>query len=354
MTSFLDIAPFPWHDPLARALHKSLYQNVPRPSRALVIASSVAIDTGLVNPDQAPYDLWSDILQLAANSGKTRSLIQKLREDPNVSAAHSLFDALLKDQRPVTDREPQTYDGAPKFIEKNDEISEPEALLFHDDLTLSTGRLRWLAQILQRLEALATGVCRLEVARGLDSQSGTGLRVGSKLLLTNWHVLHFDGQTVTGVTAEFGYELDDRGKPLTAASFNCQPESIAGSQADDWAVILTEEVLPDNIPVLDIYSGASPEVDAPAFIIQHPGGGRKRVAYARNRITYFDERVVQYLSDTQVGSSGSPVFDETGRIIALHHAGGRPQQVAGQLPAKKNEGIRIARIAEGVKGLGIS
>jgi hypothetical protein len=80
--------------------------------------------------------------------------------------------------------------------------------------------------------------------------------------------------------------------------------------------------------------------------------GRKRVAYVRHQITYFDDRVVHYLSDTQVGASGSPVFDEAGRLVALHHAGGRPQQVAGQLPVKKNEGIRICRIATDLRAAG--
>jgi V8-like Glu-specific endopeptidase len=90
------------------------------------------------------------------------------------------------------------------------------------------------------------------------------------------------------------------------------------------------------------------------LIIQHPGGERKRVAYVRNQITEFDHRIVHYLSDTQTGSSGSPVFNENGRLIALHHAGGRPQEVAGKAPLRKNERIRIPLILNGLAQIGVA
>lgn len=93
--------------------------------------------------------------------------------------------------------------------------------------------------------------------------------------------------------------------------------------------------------------GVVPRLHGPAYIIQHPGGVRKRLGFVRNHISYVDDRVVQYLTDTQTGSSGAPVLDAAGNVIAVHHASGRPQEVAGKPPTNKNEGIRISRIRLG-------
>ena len=63
---------------------------------------------------------------------------------------------------------------------------------------------------------------------------------------------------------------------------------------------------------------------------------------------------MHYLTDTQEGSSGSPVFDQEGKLFALHHAGGRPQEVLGRAPLSKNEGIRINKIVKGLQDKGVS
>ena len=65
------------------------------------------------------------------------------------------------------------------------------------------------------------------------------------------------------------------------------------------------------------------------------------------RFHYIDDRVVQYLADTQAGSSGSPVFNADGQLIGLHHAGGRPQEVVGKLRFAKT---RVSASAGSLKG----
>jgi V8-like Glu-specific endopeptidase len=212
----------------------------------------------------------------------------------------------------------------------------------------------WLIQTLQQLQAIAPTVCRLEVQRDGFVQHGTGFRIGPDLLLTNWHVLHVSGQPATEVVAEFGYDDDGAGGGLTSKAIGCDVAAITADQANDWGIIRTAAAIADSIPTLKLSEAADPELSAPAFIIQHPHGKRKRIGFVRNTITAVTDRVVQYLTDTQQGSSGSPVLNDAGRIIALHHAGGRPQVIAGKPPLVKNEGIRISAVTAGLTAAGIA
>jgi endonuclease G len=75
-------------------------------------------------------------------------------------------------------------------------------------------------------------------------------------------------------------------------------------------------------------------------IIQHPAGRRKEVALQDNTITGVFPNVLRYTTDTEGGSSGSPVFNNAWDLVSLHHAGG--DFVNGQW--LNNEGIRIDRI----------
>ena len=99
--------------------------------------------------------------------------------------------------------------------------------------------------------------------------------------------------------------------------------------------------------------GPAPKVGDLAYILQHPGGQQKRLGFVRNMISDVTPGVVRYLTDTEPGSSGAPVFDASGRVIALHHKGGTPQEVLGKPPVAKNEGIRISRVLERLKATGV-
>lgn len=353
MSSILTAFPYPWHDPEALALWKTLYGAVSRQQRAMLITSSAGIDTGLIYADQPPADLWQEILEQAAKSAKMKPLLEKTLADPSVAAAHPFINALLAGGRTAPDSEPGGT-GAPIFFAKDDQVMEKEALLFLDDLTISAGRIPWLIKVLEKIEAIVPSVCRLEVSLNNRHKSGTGFRIGKDRILTNWHVLSFEGADPSSVSAEFGLDTDAKGKPVQATLFDCDPNSIRTDKGNDWGVVTVEKPLPDSFPIVDIMAqSALPVLEGLTFIVQHPSGGRKRIAYVRNNITFFNDQVVQYVTDTQVGSSGAPVLNEDGKLIAIHHAGGRPQEVAGKQPVKKNEGIRISRVIEGLQAKGL-
>lgn len=84
-------------------------------------------------------------------------------------------------------------------------------------------------------------------------------------------------------------------------------------------------------------------------IIQHPGGGYKQISLYRNILTYVDDRTVQYLSDTERGSSGSPVFNSNWEVVALHNSSGIAKEVNSSGTYLRNQGVNINKIVDAIK-----
>ena len=221
---------------------------------------------------------------------------------------------------------------------------------------LETGRLPALITTLQLLTRLIPAVCRIETRFGSRTGLGTGFRIGTDLVLTNWHVLHDarnGGLPTDSAVLNFDFEDDGSGGALPSRGVTADVGSIVAHQEDDWAIIRPVGSLDEKTPVVSLSQSADPILNEAAFIVQHPNGRGKRLGYVRNQVSDFDDHVVHYLTDTEPGSSGSPVFNSSGQLIGLHHAGGTPQTLAGRPPIKKNEGIRIPRVVEGLKARGI-
>jgi hypothetical protein len=338
---------YPWAEPAAQELHRTLTQLFPTAKAAGDVAARAGLDVTAIDLQQPPSLVWHDVLELAGGVGLTRAVVETARGlRPATSPGRPVLDAVLADRAPAV--EP----GA-GFLAASDEVQEPEALLYHDSLLLSIGRVPALIATLGRLLAVAPSVCRLETGFPGGAQLGTGLLIAPDLVLTCWHVLHMDGRRAVSVAADFGYEDDERDAPRAATAVRGLPATIAGNAGNDWAVVRVDPPPGAAWPVASLRPPGEPVLHAPAYLIQHPGGIRKRLGFVRNWVSHVDDRVVQYLTDTQTGSSGAPVLDGDGRIIALHHAGGVPQEVAGMPPAKKNEGVRLSRILADFPAAGV-
>ena len=74
-------------------------------------------------------------------------------------------------------------------------------------------------------------------------------------------------------------------------------------------------------------------------IIQHPRGRRKEIAIHNNQVIRVQDKVLHYRTDTEPGSSGSPVTNNDWQLVALHHAGWKENEVQAT-----NEGIKIPSI----------
>ncbi len=100
---------------------------------------------------------------------------------------------------------------------------------------------------------------------------------------------------------------------------------------------------------LELSTGpGKPKVGDHVTIIQHPLGGPKQVAITANQVVNLFEHRLQYTTDTQPGSSGSPVFDDRWKVIALHHAGGNMISNSRGDRMFANEGILASHILKAI------
>lgn len=357
MDPILDSTPFPYDRPEGMQLLRILSELFPQSAAARLLAQRAGLNSAEIYWDQPIFYVWVDVLSKAAQWERLRQLVEAgIGMLPSANSGASFLTELLNDAVTVLPAEPRGQDGKPFFIHNTDDVSEPESLLYHDDLTIKIGLVPQLIKTLGILSRLSSSVCRITADFNGRGMNGTALRIGEKTLLTNWHVLFNkdNDSCADSVTAEFGYEDDGNGGYIDSKNFVCDVDSIVTNKENDWAIINVTKLLNPEWEIVPIKNAAIPIKDTQAFIIQHPMGDRKRLGFVRNLITAVDDRVIHYLTDTQQGSSGSAVFDSNGMLIALHHAGGRPQQVAGQPPVKKNEGIRISRIVADIQAMGVA
>lgn len=187
------------------------------------------------------------------------------------------------------------------------------------------------AQFLEDGARRAEAVCRIRTPDSL----GTGFLVGPGMLMTNNHVLPGQAEAAESV-AEFGFEAGE-----TASVVVLQPSRLFVTDAAlDFTLVACDEGPVAAIePVRLLRNPATVTRNERVNIIQHPRGRPKEVALHNNSVTRVMEQVIRYRTDTQPGSSGSPVFNNDWELVALHHAGFKE----GGRKAS-NEGIRMAAI----------
>lgn len=195
-----------------------------------------------------------------------------------------------------------------------------------------------------------------------DGAMGTGSLVGESLLLTNHHVFPSVSAARTA-QVEFNYQNDLDGSSLPVDGYGLDPDGLfVTSERLDYSLVRVQakrsrsRLLPLPLPRragmrwgwLRLPSGSVQyRLEQLVNIIQHPAGRRKEVALQENAIVKISGDFIRYETDTEPGSSGSPVFDNDWDLIALHHAGGdqAPGNPGGGVWLN-NEGVRIDAIVK--------
>lgn len=186
--------------------------------------------------------------------------------------------------------------------------------------------------------AAAAAVARIRVR---DSSSGreyfgTGFLIAPGLLMTNHHVLPSSSVAEMAIV-EFNYEHDIHGVECQKFIFNLAPGVVfVNNAALDVAFV---EVVPRSFEgkpltqfgFLPLLKSSGKALDGEwVSIIQHPDGLPKQIAVRDSQIVTLSnqqtggldpEIVIHYTTDTQPGSSGSPVLNDQWQVVALHHRG---------------------------------
>ncbi|MDX8142099.1 serine protease [Lentzea sp. BCCO 10_0061] len=327
--------PLDWTDVRLQELHDVVSATVYRESDIESIVREGGLSPSRVQWNLSPRVLWTGIFNEAALQLVLPAVVQAAKR--NRPALAQRVDELLA-AAPVVAA--PTEEPVPDWQNTGNErqiVAGQNTLL----------DVAFLEQGLDRSRA----VCKLHVERGGLGWYGTGFRIGESTLLSNHHVLFPDGQPATGVIAEFGYELDADGALRPSTEIKCAAETITGERVGDFAVIATAEPLPPNVPILRLRDSVLPKVGDRVSIIQHPLGLPKKIAMHHNLVRHATPEVIQYWTDTERGSSGSPVFDDRWRVVALHHSWDDAPDDDGL--AFRNQGTTISRVVARLDALGV-
>jgi len=183
---------------------------------------------------------------------------------------------------------------------------------------------------LTRALRASKAVCRVIIRDQNFRERGnaSGFKVSPTLLLTNHHVFN-DEEAALNSLIEFDFELDNIGNPKSTTRFQLSPDQFFMSNAElDYALVAIDPnpifgtgelasygFLQMSNKVGKINRGES------ATIIQHPSGQPKQIALRENDVLNIEDNQLLYQSDTAPGSSGSPVFNDSWQVVALHTSG---------------------------------
>lgn len=326
-------------------LNDVLSDLVPYKEGIIKYVKSSGLKPQFINTDGNALDVWSNVLSEADKHEKVNDLVKRVLD----SYPDNPFLKSALEEKEIN------YSLSPDI----DEISNWHQVT-DDTLEVLTMNKSTLLPV----SFLALGVVRSRAVAKVEIKIGSSkINIGTGFLckvegiddlffVTNFHVIN-DKAKIKNTRIIFNYELDINGNTTESKSFSINeagPWYTSSEKEYDVCVCklqASEEDLKEygylNLKEIDVSKNDF------VNIVQHPGGQMKQISLYHNIVTNKDDRVVQYLTDTLKGSSGSPVFNSDWNVVALHHSGSGGKSNEPVLPPgvkSRNEGIYINKIIQ--------
>jgi len=203
--------------------------------------------------------------------------------------------------------------------------------------------LSFLSQGLNRARSVA-------LLREDGVPKGSAFLLHGGLMLTNHHLLP-QPPTKGAISVQFGWRRTEQDELADGVTYSLDAERF-------WLTSPTDE-LDCTLIALGEPIGGQGEAPQPLELndrhdkhalgislnlIHHPGGAPQQVTLRNNALLARHEQALHYEADTDNGSSGAPVFNDSWQLVALHHGGVESDD------GWVNEGIRISAIIDWLKG----
>jgi hypothetical protein len=349
---------------------------------------ALAHDVGIGWPTAASTlshsQLWVALLTAAASDHKLPALAAELLDDPERALFVDPLVRVLGDQLGLANAVrvakrglPTSEEAKSAVVASMDFVSTTEAILPPSgDGQLEAINLASGASL--PLEAYAQTILsarrRVALLRRGQSPVGSGFLVGPDLLLTAAHVIRPDGLPgagdLNGIDAVLDFHGEGRAvaetgipvpvKELLRAS-PATDEELAGGQLLNWdasedrldfaLLRLGRAVGNDEAPETGTrtrgwyrLTTAEPDLSrsAQVMVLHFPDGEYLTWSVMKGSFQSNPARTrLRYRSNTKPGSSGGPIIDERGRLLALHHYGRQPA----------NQAVPIWRVAQALDDL---